>query len=101
MIELSELDGALRARPVDGTVILAGYHTDSTPFFDGSKSDAVDELDEMKDELFDAHELMFAEHWKSVLLVLQGLDCSGKNGGTYQQPTLDLEDIRRRLETPD
>ena len=77
--DLNELSSQFRARPVDGFVNLAGYDPAETPFID-SKSDAEDELEDMQEELFDAHELLFAEEQRSVLLVLQGLDCSGKNG---------------------
>lgn len=70
----------LRARPIDGSVNLAGYDTRATPFVD-SKSDAKDELhDHLRDDLFDWHERLFAEGERSVLLVMQGPDCSGKNG---------------------
>ncbi|NND74905.1 MAG: polyphosphate kinase 2 family protein [Ilumatobacter sp.] len=80
MIDITELRDELRARPSDGAVNLAGYPTDATPFVD-SESDAVDELeDDLHDALFDRHELLFAEEERSVLLVLQGLDASGKNG---------------------
>ncbi len=78
--DLSELRAELVARPVEGTINLAGYDTTATPFFEGSESDAEDELEEMREALFDAHELLYAEEKRSVLLVLQGLDCSGKNG---------------------
>lgn len=44
------------------------------------EDDADDELDALRDELFDLHELMMANEEHAVLLVLQGLDCSGKNG---------------------
>lgn len=80
MTLLTELQAELRARPVDGTVNLAGYYAGSTPLFSGSKGDAKDELEDMRERLFDAHELLFAEEERSVLLVLQGLDASGKNG---------------------
>ncbi len=79
MPDLQEMSDRLRARPMDGTVNLAGFDPDDTPFAP-SKSDAKDELEHMQEELFDAHELLFAEEQRSVLLVLQGLDCSGKNG---------------------
>lgn len=78
-LDLTELSRQFRARPVDDYVNLAGYDPAETPFVD-SKSDAKDELEDMQEELFDAHELVFAEEQRSVLLVLQGLDCSGKNG---------------------
>ena len=69
-----------RARPVEGIVNLAGYDTAATPFVD-DEDDAEDELeDEFAEQLFDLHELLFANEERAMLLVLQGLDCSGKNG---------------------
>lgn len=44
------------------------------------KGDAQDQLDDLRDRLFDLHELMMANEEHAMLLVLQGLDCSGKNG---------------------
>ncbi len=122
MTDLTELDAEFRARPVEGTVNLAGYATASTPLFDGSESEAEDELEAMHEELFDAHELLFAEEQRSVLLILQGLDCSGKSGtikhvviamnpggvrvSSYQKPTEEeanqhfLERFRQNLPKP-
>lgn len=65
------------AAPVDDDLTLAGYDPGLT-YTD--ESDAEDDLDDLRDELFDLHELMMANEEHSVLLVLQGLDCSGKNG---------------------
>jgi PPK2 family polyphosphate:nucleotide phosphotransferase len=58
-------------------LLIAGLDAGHT-FLD--KDDAKDELDDLRDELFDLHELMMANEDHAVLLVLQGLDCSGKNG---------------------
>ncbi len=79
MPTLAEIHEQLRVESVDGAVNLAGYDAGATPFVD-SKSDAKSELKAMKDTIFDAHELLFAMEESSVLLLLQGLDCSGKNG---------------------
>jgi len=63
--------------PTDENLTLAGFD----PALEYvSKSDAEDELDDLRDRLFDLHELMMANEDHAVLLVLQGLDCSGKNG---------------------
>jgi len=79
-LDLTTLSSEFRARPVDDYVNLAGYDPADTPFMD-DEHDAEDELeDEMHEQLFDDHELLFAESERKVLLVLQGLDCSGKNG---------------------
>ena len=59
---------------------LAGYDPGATELIE-SKEHAKSELeDHLPDQLFDAHERLYAESDKSVLLVLQGLDASGKNG---------------------
>jgi PPK2 family polyphosphate:nucleotide phosphotransferase len=63
--------------PLDADLTLAGFDP-STTFV--SKSDAEDELPDLRERLFDLHELMMANEDHAVLLVLQGLDCSGKNG---------------------
>ncbi|MEZ5217248.1 MAG: polyphosphate kinase 2 family protein [Ilumatobacteraceae bacterium] len=69
-----------RARPLDGVLNLAGYDPTWTPAAP-SKSDAKDAVEgALAERLFDAHELLYASKERSVLLVLQGLDCSGKNG---------------------
>ena len=82
-LDLTTLSMELRARPVDGYVNLAGYEPTSTPFIDDeddAEKFAVRDLEKMQGQLHDAHELLFAESDRKVLLVLQGLDCSGKNG---------------------
>ena len=68
----------LRVEP-GGMVDLAGFATDETPLING-KDEAKDGLDDMEDRLFDLHEMLFAESDRSLLLVLQGMDASGKNG---------------------
>ena len=80
MDENNDVAATFRARPVDGIVNLAGYDSAATPFVD-DEDHAEDELeDELAERLFDLHELLFANEERSLLLVLQGLDCSGKNG---------------------
>jgi PPK2 family polyphosphate:nucleotide phosphotransferase len=69
----------LRADVVDGSFTLAGWLPDATPLID-SKGSAKEELVELGERLFDLHEMMFAGKDRSVLLVLQGSDASGKNG---------------------
>ncbi len=71
--------GRLRAMVEDEAFTLAGYDPGATPLVD-SKSDAKGELDELRSVLFDLHELMYAHEDRSLLLVLQGTDASGKNG---------------------
>lgn len=63
----------------DGFFNLAAHKPDATRHIDG-KSEAKEGLAEAGDELFDWHEKLFAEGERSLLLVLQGTDASGKNG---------------------
>jgi len=72
----------LRVPP--GPVDLASYDARATPGFDGSKSDGKKALSHLEDPLADLQERLFAEGLsggrRGVLLVLQGMDTSGKGG---------------------
>ena len=69
-----------------GPVDLTALATDETPGFEGSKSEGKAALAELGDPLSDLQERLFAEgvakvgHGRAVLLVLQGMDTSGKGG---------------------
>ena len=79
MTSISEL---LRLPP--GPVDLARIDTNGQPGFDGDKDDGKAALPELGAELADLQEKLFAEGYtggeRSVLLVLQGMDTSGKGG---------------------
>lgn len=81
MPELEEIRAEFRARPIEGVVNLAGYPPDATTFAP-DKNEAEDAVEggDLAEELYDQHELLFAENERSILLILQGLDASGKNG---------------------
>jgi len=70
----------LPAGPVDLTRI----ETDAAPGFDGKKADGKKVLEKMGDELADLQERLFSlravDTKRRVLLVLQGMDTSGKGG---------------------
>jgi PPK2 family polyphosphate:nucleotide phosphotransferase len=70
----------LPAGPVD----LTSLATDDTSGFDGGKKDGVAALAALGDELSDLQERLWAERTtgseRRVLLVLQGMDTSGKGG---------------------
>lgn len=51
-----------------------------TTAFDGGKEDAEGELARLNKQLETLQELLFAEHRHKVLVVLQGMDTSGKDG---------------------
>ena len=63
---------------------LADHPTDNTPGFDGDKKDAEKELPELGPEMADLQEKLFAHGYtggkQRLLLVLQGMDTSGKGG---------------------
>jgi len=67
-----------------GPVDLTSLDSGATPGFDGDKRDAEKDLAKMGDDLADLQERLFAHGYTggtgSVLLVLQGMDTSGKGG---------------------
>jgi PPK2 family polyphosphate:nucleotide phosphotransferase len=66
-----------------GPVDLTAMPTDATPGFDGGKKQGTAALADMGDELFGLQERLYANRedgQRSVLLVLQGMDTSGKGG---------------------
>jgi PPK2 family polyphosphate:nucleotide phosphotransferase len=67
-----------------GPVDLASIPTDATPGFTGKKSDGKAALAALGDELADLQERLWAEGrsggGRRILLVLQGMDTSGKGG---------------------
>jgi PPK2 family polyphosphate:nucleotide phosphotransferase len=73
---------ALRLPP--GPVDLTSYDTRATPCFDGGKAKGKQALAEQGPALSDLQERLFAEGRsggsRSILLVLQGMDTSGKGG---------------------
>jgi PPK2 family polyphosphate:nucleotide phosphotransferase len=78
------LRAALRLPP--GPVDLTAIDSGATPGFDGGKKDGKVALLGLGDGLADLQERLFAEgvaevgHGRAVLLVLQGMDTSGKGG---------------------
>jgi len=78
----SAIGDALRLPP--GPVDLTTIETDAAPGFDGGKSEGSLALAEMGAELADLQERLWAERTvgseRRVLLVLQGMDTSGKGG---------------------
>jgi PPK2 family polyphosphate:nucleotide phosphotransferase len=76
MASLSEL--------LTGVTVLSDVDSRSTPGFDGVKEDAEQAMSDIGDELADLQERLYAngtrDDPRSVLLVLQGMDTSGKGG---------------------
>jgi len=73
---------SLRLTP--GPVDLTAIATDATPGFTGDKADGQAALEALADELAEQQERLFAEGrsggGRRILLVLQGMDTSGKGG---------------------
>lgn len=82
-----------------GPVDLAAIETDAKPAYDGDKASGKADLVAMGEELAELQERLFAEGKsggrRSVLLVLQGMDTSGK-GGTlrYTVGLVDPQGVR-------
>lgn len=77
-----------------GPVDLTGHDTRATPGFEGGKSEGKAALAQLGDPLSELQERLFAEGrtggTRRVLLVLQGMDTSGKGG--VMRHTVDLFD---------
>jgi PPK2 family polyphosphate:nucleotide phosphotransferase len=108
----------LQAHPKDGRFRMADIDADSTPGLKNRKRISRD-LKKHRLKLFNLQERLYAEHKRSLLIVLQGMDTSGKDGtithviggmdpqgvliSTFKQPTPEerrhsfLWRIRKRL----
>ena len=69
----------LQATPKDGRFRMADVDPESTPGLKSRKRMSRD-LKKHKAKLFNLQERLFAEHRRSLLIVLQGMDTSGKDG---------------------
>ena len=69
----------LRAKAADGHFRLAEVDPDSTPGLKSARHVNKD-LAQHKAKLFKLQEQLYAEHKRAVLIVLQGMDTSGKDG---------------------
>jgi PPK2 family polyphosphate:nucleotide phosphotransferase len=70
----------LRARLVDGQFRMESVDAASTPGLKGGKKRALRDIENGKATLFDLHGRLYAERKRSLLVVLQGMDTSGKDG---------------------
>jgi PPK2 family polyphosphate:nucleotide phosphotransferase len=59
---------------------MADVDPDSTPGLRGGPKKAERDISRHQDDLFQLHERLYAEHKRSLLVVLQGMDTSGKDG---------------------
>jgi PPK2 family polyphosphate:nucleotide phosphotransferase len=74
-----QLRDLLRATAEDGRFRLAEVDPDSTPGLKGPRQEKKD-LPKQKAKLFKLQEQLYAEHKRALLIVLQGMDTSGKDG---------------------
>jgi PPK2 family polyphosphate:nucleotide phosphotransferase len=70
----------LRAQIHDGRFRMVDIDPDSEPGLKGGHLRALRDIEKYQLELFDLHERLFAEHKRCLLVVLQGMDTSGKDG---------------------
>ena len=75
-----EVRALLRARISDGRFRMADVDPDSRPGLGGGDRRARKYIEAKRDALFELHERLYAEHKRSLLVVLQGMDTSGKDG---------------------
>ena len=59
---------------------MADVDPDTTPGLKGGKKKAKRDIERHQEELFELHQRLYAEHKRSLLVVLQGMDTSGKDG---------------------
>jgi PPK2 family polyphosphate:nucleotide phosphotransferase len=81
MSSSSPFTDLLRLEP--GPVNLRSIETNDAPGYDGDKKSGKADLEAMGEELFDLQQRLFAgkdDGQRAVLLVLQGMDTSGKGG---------------------
>jgi PPK2 family polyphosphate:nucleotide phosphotransferase len=70
-----------RYRVPEGSLVrLKDWSTDDTATFDGNKSEGNEELAQLNERLTDLQGLLYAQQEQKVLVVLQGMDTSGKDG---------------------
>ena len=61
-------------------VALTSIDPDDTSLFDGGKQEAAKASEKILERLNDLQEMLFAERKRRVLVILQGMDTSGKDG---------------------
>src|ERR1043166_8619210 len=59
---------------------LADYDPGDTSAAPGDKDETREALEKLEERLGELQELLFADHSRAVLVVLQGMDTSGKDG---------------------
>lgn len=68
-----------RVKP-DQKIKLADWDPSDTSLYDGEKDDGQEKSQELAKQLESLQELLYAQHSHKILVVLQGMDTSGKDG---------------------
>ncbi len=80
MAKTRDVRALLNAHVSDGRFRMADVDPDSRPGFKGGDKKALRQIKAAEPELFELHERLYAERKRSLLVVLQGIDTSGKDG---------------------
>lgn len=75
-----EIRDLLAAQVKDGRFRMADVDPDTMPGLKGGQARALRDIKKNEAKLFDLHERLYAERKRSLLVVLQGIDTSGKDG---------------------
>ena len=75
-----DIRALLRAQIHDGRFRMVDVDPNAKPGLKGGRRKALQDIDAHQDELFELHERLFAERKRSLLVALQGMDTSGKDG---------------------
>lgn len=68
-----------RVKP-DTKVKLSEWDPKDTGDFKGGKKEGLEEVEKLSSKLEDLQELLYAEHKRKLLVILQGMDTGGKDG---------------------
>jgi PPK2 family polyphosphate:nucleotide phosphotransferase len=68
-----------RIKP-NAPVVLPDRPTDDADGFNGTKAAAIERIEEQSSKLFDLQQVLYADDRHKLLVVLQGMDTSGKDG---------------------
>ena len=97
MAKRSSVRERLRVRPAKGQLTLADIDPDATP--GSQKASAKADKDRDAEKLRQLQERLYAEGTRSLLLVLQGMDTSGK-GPTSRSSTSSAPSILKAYRSP-
>ena len=80
MAKGKDIRGLLQARVNEGKFRMADVDPNSTPGMKGGRKKIQRDFEKHQQELFELHARLYAEHKRSLLVVLQAMDTGGKDG---------------------